>query len=128
MEEKSKELSAKKHKAIVALLQKPTIQKAAKSAGIGETTIHRWLADDSFQTVYLQAKRRLVSHAIARIQNASGEAVDVLVEIFRDKDNPPSTRLTAARTVLEMAMKAVGSDEFETGFSEFEKMMGSHRF
>lgn len=123
----SPKLSPKKHKAIVALLEKSTIRGAAESIDIGEVTLYRWLGNDEFQTAYRQAKSKIVGHAISRLQNASGEAVDALMEIIRDKEKPPSTRVTAARTILEMAVKGVEIEDIEARVTEIEKVI-SERF
>ena len=37
------ELTPKEHNAILALLEHPSIRKAAEAAGIGEATLFRWL-------------------------------------------------------------------------------------
>ncbi|MFC1866568.1 hypothetical protein ACFL0H_00285 [Thermodesulfobacteriota bacterium] len=120
-------LSPKKSRAIAALLEEKTIQKAAASVGIGETTLHRWLSDEDFQTVYRGAKKRIVSHAISRLQNATGEAVDALTEILRDKDKPPSTRVTASKAILEFAMKAVELEDLQARVDEIENTLERQR-
>jgi len=119
----SPKLSAKKHKAIAALLKESTIRGAAKSLNIGEVTLHRWLGDDEFQTAYRQAKSKIVSHAISRLQNASSKAVDTLMEIISDRDKPPSTRVTAARAVLEMSVKTVEIEDLEARLRDVEKLI-----
>jgi hypothetical protein len=45
-------LPRKAGQAISALLHFPTIEEAAKSIGIAETTLSRWLKDSDFRTAY----------------------------------------------------------------------------
>lgn len=120
----SLKLSSKKTKAIAALLTKKSIQKAAKSVEIGEATLHRWLLDEEFQEVYRHAKQEIVGHAISRLQNATGEAVDTLTEIIRDKNKPPSTRVTASRVILEYSLKAVEIEDLQARVDKIERTLG----
>jgi hypothetical protein len=49
------DLQPKHHKAIAALLDQPSITKAAVAAGISHATIHRWLQDPTFHRAYMHA-------------------------------------------------------------------------
>ncbi|MGW8182080.1 MAG: hypothetical protein ACWGQW_25405, partial [bacterium] len=66
------------------------------------------------------ARRRVVQHAISRLQKVSSEAVDTLREIMTDPDKPATSRVTAARTILEMAVKAVELEDLEVRIEELE--------
>jgi len=44
-------LSRKQEQAIAALLTCPTIEQAAKAAGVGETTLWRWLQDSDKEII-----------------------------------------------------------------------------
>jgi len=116
-------LSPKKSRAIAALLEENSIQKAAATSGISETTLHRWLSDEDFQKVYREAKKRIVSHAISHLQNSVGEAVGALIEVIRDKEKPPSTRVTASKAILEFSMKAVEVEDLEARVENIERLL-----
>jgi hypothetical protein len=64
--------------AIVALMTEPTMEAAARQAGISANTLGRWMREPAFLTAYRDVRRTFVESAIARIQNATGEAVDAL--------------------------------------------------
>ncbi len=100
-------LSRKQEKAILALVSSKTVEDAAKVSGIGRTTLFKWLQNDAFQDAYRRARTKIVQQAIAKMQNASGLAVSVLEEIMSDKEALPSTRVNAAKAVLETSLKAV---------------------
>ena len=120
-------LPRKKHIAIVALLEQETIRDAAKVVGISEATLFRWLRDQEFQDAYQEAKRRIVSHSISRIQKATGEAVETLREIMKDKKKPPSPRVTAAKAVLDIAVKAVEIEDIQSRLEAIEKIVSQRR-
>ena len=119
----SPKLSPKKQRAIIALLEQPSIQKAATVAGIGETTLHRWLNDKAFKDSFRAAKQQIVTQAISRLQSISGKAVTALVDILDDKNHPPSTRVTAAKAVLEMATKFIEIQDLQHRLEEIEKAL-----
>ena len=58
MKEHNSILDIKQEKAIIALLKEPTITRAAKSAGIGETTLYRWLKEDEFEQAFREARKK----------------------------------------------------------------------
>ena len=62
------QLTAKQDKAILALLTEPTIAAAAKSIGVNEATLHRWLKLPHFQARYREARRQSVEVALAQLQ------------------------------------------------------------
>src|SRR6266852_1157532 len=99
-------LSRKQDALISALLLAPTLAAAAHTVGIGEVTAWRWLKDATFQAAYREARRAVVQQAIVQIQGACGESVETLRTIMRDPEASASARVSAARTILETAVKA----------------------
>jgi len=123
MKDKTTKFIRKKEIALSALISEPTIRSAAKVAGIGETTLWRWLKEKDFADAYRELKREAVDQAIARLQVASGKAVDTLVEVIENVENPPSVRVNAAKTIIEMAVKAVEYDEIERRIEDLEVLV-----
>ncbi len=111
-----------REKAICGLLEQPTVTQAAIYAGVSEGTLYRWLREDStFQSAYAEARRECVRQATARLQRACSTAVQTLEEVMGDGDAPPSSRVTAARSVLELAFKAVEIDELDARITALEE-------
>jgi hypothetical protein len=113
-------LSRKQEALISALLTTPTLADAAHTAGIGEVTAWRWLKDATFQATYRDARRAVVQHAIAQVQRATGEAVETLRSVMQDAEAPASARVSAARVVLETAVKAVEVEDLEARITAIE--------
>ena len=114
-------LSRKQEQAIAALLSEPTIAAAAEKVGVGEVTLWRWLQREDFQADYQQARREAVAQAIAALQRASSEAVQALREIMVDSGAPASSRVSAAKTVLELALKGVELEDIERRVTALEE-------
>jgi uncharacterized protein (UPF0147 family) len=104
-------------------LESPTIQQAAKVAGIGEVTLWRWLQIPEFKEAYREAKKKTVSQAINRLQQLTGEAVETLRTIMNDNENPSNVRVTAAKTIIEQSIKATELEELLRRVEELEKIV-----
>jgi transposase-like protein len=125
-------LTRKQDETIAVLLAVPTIAEAARQVGVGERTLFRWLHTDSaFQAAYREARRVAVQQAIARIQHATSTAVTTLEAVMRDSDKPSSSRVSAAKGMLELALKAIEFDDLEARVSAMEAALqqgrSSHR-
>jgi hypothetical protein len=115
-------LSRKEETAISALLTQGTLAEAASLAGIGEATLRRWLQRDDFQAAYRGARREAVSQAVAHLQRISGEAVEALRTIMNDDQKPSSARVTAARVILELSIKAVELEDLAVRIAALEAL------
>lgn len=97
-------LGRKAEAAIIALLAHPTMPKAAKAAGVSETTLWRWLQRDDFREKYREAQSMVFDGALGSLQSASSEAVDCLRRNLTCGN--PSSEVGAARTILDFMMRA----------------------
>src|SRR5262245_10795072 len=98
---------------ISALLTAPSLATAAQHAGLSEVTAWRWLKDATFRAAYREARRAVVQQAITQVQQATGEAVETLRSVMQDAEAPASARVSAAKAVLETAIKAVELENLE---------------
>lgn len=113
---------SKRDKAIMALLMQPTIQEAAKSIGISDTTLWRWMQEEEFSTQYKEAKQLAFNQAMGRLQQVSSIAVDTLQSVMEDETAPPSSRVSAAKTVLELSHKSFEIQELAEKIAELERL------
>lgn len=113
-------LSRKKELAIAALLATDTVEQAAKKAGCSERSLWRWMKDQDFQRVYKGARRDVMKQAIGRLQDSCSTAVATLEDVMRDAEAPASARVSAARTCLEFAQRAVETEELAERIEEME--------
>ena len=111
-----------KEAAIVGLLTQPTLDEAAKFAHVSATTLWRWQQDPGFQAEWQKARRQSMGRAMAQLQQASFAAVKTLEEIMEDPEASAGARVLAARTVLEMGLRATEVDDFGNRLSDLERV------
>lgn len=112
-------LQPKQLKAITALLTHPTIRDAAKECNISEPTLWRWLREAAFQTAYRQARRQLVEQAMGELQAACTEAAATLRRNLTC--GMANVEVSAAKTILDQAVKAVELADMEARLEELER-------
>jgi hypothetical protein len=100
----------------------PRSPRTIHQIGIGERTLLRWLQEDrAFQAAYRTARRHVVQHAVAQVQQATRLAVDTLCHVMQDPEAPASARVSAAKTILETAVKGVELEELEARITALEQ-------
>ncbi|HST19787.1 MAG TPA: hypothetical protein VLR90_01610 [Blastocatellia bacterium] len=114
------EITAKQEKAIAALIAEQTIRDAAAKSGITEQTLFRWLKDESFNAEYMRARRDAVQQAVARMQSATGEAVETLRAVMNDSNAKGSERVSAAKAIIDFAYKGIDLEDFAARLSAIE--------
>lgn len=95
----------KNEKIIVALLENPTIEMAAKAAEVSEATIYRRMSDPEFRKDYDGRRNQIVEAACGALQGKISGAVKVLAEIMEDPGVSPYNRVLAAGNILQYSMK-----------------------
>lgn len=117
------QVSSRQACALTALLTAPSIAHAARSVGVGERTLRRWLDEDTaFRAAYRQARSEAMRQASARLQAAAGPAVDTLCELL-GLTKRPDIRVRAALGILTAAAKA---EELENLAARVEALEASN--
>jgi hypothetical protein len=117
--------TSRQEKAIIALLNEPTTKEAAMAAGVSEVTLWRWLQNPEFRASYMEVRRVAVQRAIARTQVATSEAVETLREVMNDKSAKGSERISAAKAILDYAMKGIELEDHEHRLEELEAKLAA---
>ena len=98
-------LSPKQQRALEALLVSDSRNAAAAAAGIDVKTMRKYLREEGFLTAYRAAFDAKVEDATRQAQQALAPALKTLLEICNDNKAGALTRISAARSILEYALK-----------------------
>lgn len=100
--------SRQREQLISALLQEPSLAKAAASISMSTTTAWRISKTPEFQAEDREARRDDAQQLLGRLQRGSGTAVSTLLTGLVDKTASDAALVRAAHGVLEQAGKGHG--------------------
>ena len=104
-------LNANERKALLAILENPTIRGAAKACGLGERTLYRYLEKPAFKAELRKVQDGLIASASSALAGLSGEAIETLGKVMRDKDTPRGVKVRAAVAILGQRRKSTELDD-----------------
>jgi hypothetical protein len=116
-------LTTAQEKAILALLDEPTVDRAAKAAGVGRRSLYRWMDDPDFSKAYRKARRESFSQAMSASQKYAPVAVQVLAKIMTDATLSVSARVSAATALLKFSRESIELDDLATRVDDLERSM-----
>jgi hypothetical protein len=116
-------LTRKQEAAIAALLACPTIRAAAAAISVNEGTIRDWLKLPAFALAYREARRQVVEVAIARLQQLTGKAADMLGEVLDDGEADTGEKIRAAVAIIDRGVKGVETADVLARLEEMERQL-----
>ena len=116
-------LGTKKEAAIAALLTHRNVDEAAQAAGVGATTLWRWLRLPQFQAEYRKARRDAFSQSIARLQQGTSAAATTLLKTMIDPGTSASVKVRVAEAIFHHAAKAIEIEDIEARVSAMEQAL-----
>lgn len=114
------ELPEVQQKAVLALLESPTITAAAKKAGIGRRTLYTYLSDPIFKSVLATEQQQIAAAAARGLLQLNEKAVKVMADILAGKEMT-ALQLRAAVAVLELTPKLRDDANLEERLLEIER-------
>ena len=116
-------MTGKQQKALAALIRAPTRAAAAKEAGVGISTLRRWMREDAnFAAAYKEALAELLEDARSQATQNLTRALDVLAEIMESGENS-QVRITAARSALEYSLKLTEAVDVQQRLDALEEKL-----
>jgi len=109
---------------VAELLTHPNLEAAAAAAGVSRTSAWRWMKTADFIARLRTARRDAMQRAMARLQEAAAPAVDALCKVLSLGESE-SARVSAARTILEMALRAVELGDIQERLAALETIAKS---
>jgi hypothetical protein len=107
--------------AIAALVARPSIEDAARAAGVGEKTLRRWMREPEFKATYLQVRWEGVHQAAGRLQHATGAAASIMLKLMTDPNVPAAVRLSAAESVFDRGIKGIELEDVDARLTALEQ-------
>lgn len=111
--------------AVAALLTHPTHAAAAAAAGIGLSTLTRWLQDPAFAAAVREARRRTLEQALGTLSAATAEAVETLRACLGAEGE--AVRVRAAVAILEHALRGGEVSDLEERIAALEAALAAKR-
>jgi transposase-like protein len=115
-------LTHKQEKAIMLLLQNKKIEEVAQELKISQVTLYRWLKQENFKERFNEVRQELFNEALNSLKTLTKQAIDTLEDILKNGTKETS-RVTASKTVLELALRLKEVEELEKRVEELEKIV-----
>ncbi len=113
-------MTAKKERAITALLTHTSVDKAADEIGVARQTLSRWLDEPEFIAKFQKARRQSFTHAVSMAQKYAPMALNSLAMIANDKAAPHSARVSASKAVLDFGRESLELDDLAERVNRLE--------
>jgi hypothetical protein len=114
---------SRRDRAIIALLQYSSTEKAAEVVGIHPATLWRWLKQPKFQQALREARREAYARSIGRLQQGASPAVATLLRVMADAEAPAGSRVRAAQCVLALSQNSFEHEDLEVRITQLEKVL-----
>jgi hypothetical protein len=115
----------KQELAVACLLSEPTVEAAAKKAGISYRTLKLWLTRPEFQALYRAARAEVTERNLARLLACTGEAIETLRRNLTCGEFGPENR--AADLILSHAEKGTEIQDLRAELDEIKRQVAAMR-
>lgn len=115
------DLTGPQAKAIAALLQEPTMQRAAEVAGVSVRTLQRWAKEENFHRALLRARREAFGQAVGLTQRLAPMAVATFAKVMNDAAAPAAAKVSAAVALLKFGREGIAMEDFAARLEALER-------
>ena len=115
---KKSSLTFRQQSVLSIIATAPTVAQAARKAGVGESTLYRWLEDDEFRAELTRIREASANLARQELQGLMLRSVTVLAEAMDDPDK--TVRLRAARYAMSFAGRISEVEKLRKEIQEVE--------
>ena len=111
-------LSPRQQAALPIVACFPTIVQAAQAAGVGESTLRRWLNDPAFSGCLAELRRQSANIARQQLLALTPLCVSVLADAMQNPD--PAIRLRAVNYTLSFNLRATELENLRSDLDNLE--------
>ena len=111
----------RQNRILLALVEHPTLERAAAALEMSPVTLWRWLQKPDFAEALRRARRDTFSQAMARLQHGANAAVNTLLRVMADRESPAASRVRAADVVLQSTLRGMEIEDIEVRVAELER-------
>lgn len=101
-----------------------TVKEAAEKTGISQSTATRLRRQESFQKCLSNLKEQIYADTMKKAQALSLDALETLRDIMQDAACTDSSRVAAARFLLELGMEAYTKEKILDEIESLKKAVG----
>jgi DNA-binding MurR/RpiR family transcriptional regulator len=105
------------------LLTTSSVREAAEKAKVAESTVYRLRKDPGFQETLNKIKDEMFQDTIHKSQGYCLEMLEVLRGIANDPAATDSSRVSAARSILELGIQSKTTELVQQEVDEIRKLM-----
>ena len=110
------QLSSRQILALPVLAVAPSVRQAAEETGVGESTLHRWLRDERFQSEFRRLTAEAAELTRQELRKLTLRSVEVLTDLMEHPD--PTVRLRAAHYTTSLGVQAINLDNLRKDTQE----------
>ena len=114
-------LTARQEKLLSTLVGNPNIQAAAKAAGVGRSTAHRWLQEPVFRAELTRQRNALMEETLGSLKSHTAKATEQLIQLLDSKNE--WIRRQTCKDILGYAFKIREIENVEERLEAIEKEM-----
>ncbi len=107
--------------AIAVLLTSSTRKEAAERLGVTRAVLYRWLQEPAFLARYNAAQRDVYDHAMILIMDEMKKSVETLGSIRDNTEAHDSSRVAAAKYLIDKATEHIHNGQLEERLAELEE-------
>lgn len=111
-------LTPRQQKALLALMENPSVEAACQASGVSRATLFRWRSEEAFVRALESARNAVYDSAFAELRAAALDAVEVLKHNMHC--GQAAVEVRAASALLLLAFRAKETLEFEARLGALE--------
>lgn len=112
-----------REKIAMNLLTCPTLKEAAEKSGVSLTMLYRLRKTEEFQIVLHRVKSEIFNDAMHKAQGYCLEALEVLREVMKNENATDSSRVSAARNILDIGVTLFEEEQIIQRLDELERRL-----